>query len=85
MTPVIQREMGNLRSALNTAVGEAADTVGMKAPYESAMKEYASAAKLKSYKDALLAALAKGALPAAGVVGAGYWLGSKARGLLSGE
>ena len=85
LTPVIQREMGTLRTSLNTAVGDAADQVGMKAPYESAMKEYASAAKLKSYRDVLMDALKRGALPAAGVAGAGYWLGSKARGLFGGE
>lgn len=81
LTPVIQREVGNLKTALNGAIGQAADSVGQGDAYRSAMQEYASAAKLSSYKDALLQAFKQGALPTAGAAGAGYWLGSKLRGL----
>lgn len=81
LTPVIQREVGNLKTALNNSIGQAADSVGQGDAYRSAMQEYASAAKLNSYKDALLQAFKQGALPAAGAAGAGYWLGSKVRGL----
>lgn len=81
LTPVIQREVGNLRVALNGALQSAADTVGQGENYAKGMSEYASAAKLNSFKDALVEALKKGAIPVASGAGAGYYLGSKLRGL----
>lgn len=85
LTPVIQREIGKLKGALHTSLQQAADSAGSGPDYASAMREYAQAAKLGSYKDALLKAMTKGAIPVAGAAGTGYWLGSKLRGLVSGE
>lgn len=76
---VMQREMGNLRAKLNDSLTGAADTVGKGQQYANAMKEYAQAAKLNSYRDELVKALVKGALPVATATGAAYWLGSKIR------
>lgn len=84
LTPVMQREVGNLREALNGSLQRAAGSVGKGDAYTGAMKEYAQAAKLNSSKDALVKALMKGALPVAGATGAAYWLGSKLRGTVSG-
>ena len=79
LTPVMQREVGNLRTALNSSLQRAAGSVGQGDRYAGAMKEYAQAAKIGSYRDAVLSALAKGALPVAGATGAAYWLGNKIR------
>lgn len=84
LTGPIKREVGNLREALNTSLQDAAGTVGKGEQYGNAMSEYAKAAKLNAAKDALLKALTKGALPAAGAAGTGYYLGSKIRGLVGG-
>lgn len=88
ISPVIQRELGNLRESLNSSLQDAAGTVGQGDRYAGAMKEYARAAKLRSYKDTLIDALKRGALPTAGAGlggAAAYWLGSKARQALGGE
>ena len=84
LSPVVQREMGALREALNKSLTQAAGTVGKGDAYAGAMKEYAQAAKFGSAKDALLEALKKGALPVGGATGAAYWLGSKFRNTVSG-
>jgi hypothetical protein len=85
LTPVIQREVGSLRTALNGSLHEAAGSVGKGTEYANAMKEYSQAAKLNTFRDALLDALKKGAVPAGSAAGAGYYLGGKLRGLLGGE
>jgi hypothetical protein len=74
MNPIVQREMGNLRSAMNTSLQDAAGSVGKGAEYGSAMKEYARAAKLKGMKESLVDGLKRAALPAGGAAGAYYWL-----------
>lgn len=81
LTGPVQREVGNLRAALNSTLQSAADTVGQGENYAKGIKEYAQAAKLSNYKDALIKALGKG-LPVAGGAGAAYWLGNKVRGLI---
>lgn len=81
LTAPIQREVGNLRAALNTSLQDSAQTVGKGAEYAGAMKEYAQAAKFNHFRDALMDALKRGALPAGIGGGAALWLGGKARGL----
>jgi hypothetical protein len=60
LTPVIQREVGNLRASLNDAVGQAADAAGQGDTYRSAMSEYA---RSKSLQDTL-GSIKKGATKA---------------------
>jgi hypothetical protein len=80
---VVKREMGGLREAMHSSLTQAAETVGQGNRYAGAIKEYGQAKKLQSYKDALVQAFKKGALPAAGIAGAGgalaYALGSRGR------
>lgn len=85
LNPVMQREMGNLRTALNGSLTDAAGSVGRGAEYSSAMKEYAQAAKIQAMKNELINALKQRALPYAGAAGVGAgvggWIGSKLAGL----
>jgi hypothetical protein len=71
LTPVIQREVGNMRVALNDGLSRAAQTVGQGENYANAMKEYAQAAKLGDVVGAVGEG-AKKALPYAGGAGLGY-------------
>lgn len=61
LTPVVKREVSGLRVALNSAIGETARVAGKLPEYQGAMKEYASAAKVK----ATMQAVGKGAKDAA--------------------
>lgn len=74
--PVIQREIANLRVALNKAVGEAAAQAGKGQEYADAMTEYAKAMRLRENIDAAWDG-AKRAAPYLTAGGATYWLGSK--------
>ncbi len=86
LTPVIQREVGNLRSTLNDAVGNAADAAGQGDAYRSAMSEYA---RSKSLQDAL-STVGQGAAKAlpiglgGGAVGFGAYAANKLINLLMG-
>lgn len=70
LTGPVKHEIGNLRATLHDALTGAADTVGAGKQYAGAVKEYAQAAKLTHYKDALLKFLIQKAAPAAGAGGA---------------
>lgn len=48
LTPVVKREVGNLREALNAAIQRTADAAGKGHDYRSAMQEYRRAAQLES-------------------------------------
>jgi hypothetical protein len=83
---VVKREMGGLREAMHSSLTQAAETVGHGQRYAGAVKEYGQAKKMQGYKDSLVKAFKKGAIPAAiggGTLGLGgalaYWLGSKGR------
>lgn len=82
LTPVVGREVANLRVALNKAAGDAAAKVGQLENYQSAMKAYAQAMKVR---DAIGAAWmgAKKSVPYIGAAGAGEWLSKQIRDLLS--
>lgn len=74
LTPVVHREVGTMRMELNKAIGQAAAKAGKMKEYESAMREYAKAAKLRNAIDAFKAG-AKRALPYAiggGAAGLGF-------------
>jgi hypothetical protein len=48
LTPVMQREVGNLRSVLHEALTKGAETVGKGEDYASAIREYAKGSQLES-------------------------------------
>jgi len=80
LAPQLQYEIGNLRVALNKAVGEAAAKAGKGAEYAQAMTEYAKAMRFRDAMGQVLQG-AKQAIPyaakgaALGVGGTGaYWL-----------
>ncbi len=85
LSPVVAREVANLRVTLNKAVGDAAAKAGKGAEYAKAMNDYARAMKIRDTVDAVIAGAKKAALPAAiggGAAGAGYWVTSKLKDLL---
>lgn len=84
LTPVMAREVGELRVVLNKAVADAAGKAGKGAEYAKAMTEYARAMKIRN---AITTAVegAKSALPYASAAGAGYWMSSKLLSLLDGK
>jgi hypothetical protein len=82
LTPAVAREVADMRVALNASIAKAASTVGKGAQYASAMNEYANAMRFKSAVDSAVAG-AKRTLPYATAAGAGYWLTSKLRSMLS--
>jgi hypothetical protein len=84
LTPAIQREVGNLKTALNEALAEAAGTVGKRAQYEAAMREYAGAKKLSGTAGAVWEG-AKKALPYATGAGAGTYFASQLMHMLRGD
>ena len=83
LTPVVAREVANLRVSLNESIAQTAKAAGKLDEYRAAMKEYARAMKLK---DAIgtVAEGAKKAVPYATAAGAGYWLTSQVRRMLGG-
>lgn len=82
LTPVVGREVANLRVALNKAVGDAASAAGKGQEYAQAMTEYARAMKLRGFFDSVLEGAKKGA-PYATAAGMGQYFYSKLRDLLS--
>lgn len=51
LTPQMKQQVGAIRVALNNAVGQAAESAGKGAQYQSAMKEYAKGAQLGQLVD----------------------------------
>lgn len=84
LTPVIAREVANLRVALNDAVAKGAEQAGKLPEYRAAMKEYAQAMRIRDAVDAAVEG-AKRSVPYATAAGAGYWLTSKLRRMLGSE
>lgn len=84
LTPVVAREVANLRVTLNHAVAKAAEAAGKGPQYKAAMREYAQAMKVKDAVDAVVEGAKKG-LPYATAAGAGTWLTMKLKNLLSAE
>lgn len=76
LTPVVAKEVANLRVALNLANAKAAKAAGKLDEYESAMKEYAKAMRVRGIVNAAIEGAKKSA-PYATVAGAGYWLSKK--------
>lgn len=76
LTPVMRREVGQVRALLNEALSGSAESVGQGATYRSAMKEYARAAKLRDVSQRV----AKWALPAGATGAAGYYAVEKLSG-----
>lgn len=81
LSPVVAREVANLRVTLNKAVGDAAGKAGKGKEYADAMREYARAMQVRGAVESALEG-AKRSLPYATAAGAGYWLTSKLRGML---
>lgn len=81
LTPVIAREVSEMRVALNKAVGDAAQKAGKRDEYESAMREYARAMRVRSVINAAVEG-AKKTAPYATAAGAGYWLTKKMASLI---
>lgn len=79
LTPVMAREVAELRVVLNKAVGDAANKAGKGREYAEAMTEYAKAMKLRDTIDEVLTG-AKRAAPYAGAAGAATWLTNKVLG-----
>jgi hypothetical protein len=57
LAPVVQREVGAMRQALQTALTEAAGTVGKADEFSKGMREYARAAKARSFASDLTPSL----------------------------
>lgn len=83
LTPVMAKEVANLRVALNEANAQAAKAAGKLPEYKAAMQEYARAMRIKSAIDSAVQG-AKRSLPYATAVGAGYWLTREVKSLLGG-
>lgn len=84
LTPVIKKAMGDFRTELNGALGEAAGTVGQGEAYANAMKEYARAKQLQDAVSTVGQGVKRG-LPYASGAGVGYLLAQKLSALLRGD
>lgn len=84
LTPVMRREVADLAAKLNRANAMAAKQVGKLDDYQSAMREYSNAMRLRSVADASIKA-AKKAVPLATAGGTAYWLTNKIRNAVGGE
>lgn len=84
LTPVMAREVANLRVALNESVAKAAQAAGKGAEYKSAMSEYARAMRLRDAVDEVVKSAKKG-VPYATGAGVGYWLTRKITSALGGQ
>lgn len=82
LTPVMAREVANLRVALNESVAEAAKAAGKGAEYKAAMREYANAMRLRDAVSEAGRRIKTGA-PIAAAGGGAYWLTRKVLSLLS--
>jgi hypothetical protein len=67
LTPVMQRAVGDLRTALNGRLQDVADIAGKGPEYTKAMTEYRRAAKLGQFKENVKEVATKAAANAAGV------------------
>lgn len=76
LTPVVAKEVAELRVALNHANAMAAKQAGKGAEYAAAMKEYAQAMRVRNIVNAAIDG-AKQTAPYATAAGAGYWLTKK--------
>jgi hypothetical protein len=85
LTPVVAREVANLRVALNKAIGDTASAAGKGAEYAQAMQEYARAMKLRDALSAAWEGVKKGVAPIAGAGGGAYWLTKAVRDAISGN
>lgn len=84
LTPVMKREVGNLRTALNRSIEGAAQQAGKLSEYQSAMREYARRAQLDDLASDIWQGT-KRALPFAGVTAAATWGASKLSDLVNGR
>lgn len=81
LTPVIAREVAELRVALNHANAMAAKAAGKLPEYQAAMKEYAQAMRIRNVITSAIEGAKKSA-PYATAAGAAYWLTKKLAGLI---
>lgn len=84
LTPVMAREVAELRVALNEANAQAAQAAGKAAEYKQAMTEYAKAMRVRDAINEVVQG-AKKSVPYATAAGAGYWLTRKVKSLMGGE
>ncbi len=84
LTPTVQREVANLRVALNRAVADTAGKAGKGAEYAQAMNEYAKAMKIRGIVDSAIDGAKRG-IPYLTAGGIGYWLTQHLKGLLPDE
>lgn len=82
LTPVIGREVANLRVALSKANAEAAKAAGKGKEYIQAMSEYARAMKIRAATDSIFQSI-KRVAPYASVGGGSYYLTKKIQELLT--
>lgn len=80
LTPVVRREVGNLRAALDRALTSAASSVGKGDEYAAAMKEYRRAAQGRDVANTAMKYGKKAAIT--GAVGTGAYGAGKAFGLI---
>lgn len=76
LTPVMKREVGQLRAALHRSIIQTAESGGQGTAYQAAMKEYAQAAKLRAAGQVVKDAAVRKALPG-GIAGAAAYYGYK--------
>ena len=78
MTPTMKRLVGGFSNALNESNAQAAETAGVRPLYDSAMREYRNAARLRSVGEGAKS-LAKSTAGKAGLVGLGGTAGYAAK------
>lgn len=83
LSPVVAREVANLRVTLNAEVAKAAESAGKGAEYAAAMKEYAQAMKWREALSSMWDG-AKQAIPYASGGGAAYYIAKKLKEAVSG-
>lgn len=84
LTPVVAREVANLRVTLNKAIAETAAKAGKGQEYAQAMNEYARAMQIRGVFDSVVAGMKRGA-PYAGAAGLGTYLTKKLASLIGSE
>lgn len=84
LTPVVAREVANLRVALNEANAQAARQAGKMDEYRAAMREYAQAMRLREAISKTIR-VAKKAAPWATAAGGLAWMNREVRSMLGGE
>lgn len=83
LTPVMRLQVGNIKAALNEAVGQAAGSAGQGSQYAGAMQNYAGGMRRQENVSEIVDLLKKGAMSAVGggIAGYGIQKGMKAAGL----